>query len=173
MSQSITGREWSSNCFPEAVKKLLKCYSSSSLYQGEWGTASKFEECCRPKWIKQFVNDYYVNQMSLLRTRYRYRSTITGTFLSLSLSRETHWKLVGNWLYEKERKEQEKKGEMWKKIRFIRHMPEICVAEIKAPARPLRVVHREVPESIHGLTVPWNEIYSNTHTCGLPHWVIS
>lgn len=47
-----------------------------------------------------------------------------------------------------------KKGEMWKKIRFIRHMPEICVAEIKAPARPLRVVHREVPESIHGLTVP-------------------
>lgn len=39
---------------------------------------------------------------------------------------------------------------MWKKIRFIRHMPEICVAEIKA----LRVVHWKVPESIHGLTVP-------------------
>lgn len=172
MSQSITGREWSSNCFPEAVKKLLKCYSSSSLYQeGVWGAASKFEECCWPKWIKQFVNDYYVNQMSLLRTRYRYRSTITGTFLSLS--RENALKISGQLVVWKGKKRQEKKGEMWKKIRFIRHMPEICVAEIKAPARPLRVVHREVPESIHGLTVPWNEIYSNTHTCGLPHWVIS
>lgn len=119
MSQSITGREWSSNFFPEAVKKLLKCYSSSSLYQGRvWGAASKFEECCWPKWIKQFVNDYYVNQMSLLRTRYRYRSTITGTFLFLSLEK-THWKLVGNWLYEKKRKGRKKREKCGKKLDLL------------------------------------------------------
>lgn len=118
MSQSITAREWSSNCFPEAVKKLLKCYSSSSLYQeGVWGAASKFEECCWPKWIKQFVNDYYVNQMSLLRTRYRYRSTITGTFLSLS--RENALKISGQLVLWKGKKRQEKREKCGKKLDLL------------------------------------------------------
>lgn len=171
MSQSITAREWSSNCFPEAVKKLLKCYSSSSLYQeGVWGqhpssrnAAGQSKAICER--LLRESDESTTHSLSLSQHNHGY--------LPLSLSRENALKISGQLVVWKGKKRQEKKGEMWKKIRFIRHMPEICVAEIKAPARPLRVVHREVPESIHGLTVPWNEIYSNTHTCGLPHWVIS
>lgn len=144
------------NCFHEAVKKLLKCYSSSS--RRWWHPVSRNSAGILLLCSSDKVNKAICERVRESDESTEYYAIVIVIAAQSQLARENALKISGQLVVRKEKERKERKREkkngreMRIKIRFIRHMPEISVARLERDlARYVLCIRKHLsPFTTHG-----------------------